>query len=52
MKNPKVGSKMKVWFGDAKILKVNKYTGAYPQWFRWVVRLSADTPRGYVEMAI
>jgi hypothetical protein len=47
---PKVGAKIKYWFGDSIILKVEKYTGRYPQWFKWNVTLSnSRTRRGYIE---
>lgn len=55
---PKIGSKMETWWssrlpgGKTTVLKVEKYTGLFPQWYTWVVRLSSDTPRGWTEMAI
>lgn len=49
---PKVGVKIQTWFGPATILKVERYRGAYPQWFNWIIRVSSETSRGWTEMAI
>lgn len=55
---PKIGSKIPTWFsgeadGLSTVLKVRKYTGRYPQYFRWIVQLSAkETRRGWTEMAM
>lgn len=56
MNKPKIGSKIKTWFsadGFSTVLKVKKYEGVYPQWFKWTVTLSA--PRTFareIDMAI
>lgn len=55
---PRVGEMMPTWFsGDAsgmsRVLAVEPYRGKYPQWFTWVVKLTAlNTRRGWLEMAI
>lgn len=55
---PKVGSQMTTWFSDradglSTVLAVEPYRGRYPQFFRWVVRLTAPrTRRGWMEMAV
>ena len=47
MRRPKVGSKIKRWFSSepmgSTILKVEPYTGRYPQWFKWNVLVSEPT---------
>ena len=55
---PKVGSKMDSWVShepDKKstVLKVEPYRGAYPQWFKWVVTLTApNTMNRQIQMAV
>lgn len=57
-KKPKIGSKMPTWFSDREdglsiVLAVQPYSGRYPQWFKWVVTLTAPRTRaGKVEMAV
>lgn len=59
MKKPIVGKSYRAWFtgdlpdGGSTILKVEKYNGRYPEFFKWVVTLAApNTRRGNIEMAI
>jgi hypothetical protein len=55
---PRVGDMMSTWFSDdasglSRVLAVEPYRGKYPQWFSWVVKLTAPrTKRGWMEMAI
>mgnify|MGYP000985175695 CR=1 FL=1 len=55
MNKPREGQKIKSWVsgdpsGMSTILFVRKYTGAYPQYFKWIVRLSAkNTVAGWIE---
>lgn len=56
-KKPRVGGKMKVWFGtgpnkEANVISVSKYNGLYKNLFTWTVRLSADTPSGSMYICI
>jgi hypothetical protein len=50
---PKVGSKIPYWFAPegAEVLKVMPYTGRYKEWFSRILRLKANTHRGWVEVA-
>ena len=47
---------METWFADnpegmSEVLKVERYRGAYPQWFSWVVRVTAPrTKRRWMEI--
>jgi len=52
MNKPKIGSEFILWTTPRKVLSVKKYTGAYPQWFTYVVRVTSDTPRGWTETVI
>jgi hypothetical protein len=59
IKKPVVGEAYKAWFtgdrpdGYSTILKVEKYTGNYPEFFKWVVTLAAPNTRsGKIEMAL
>ena len=59
IKPPVVGEAYKSWFtgdrpdGSSTILKVEKYIGVYPQFFKWVVTLAAPNTRsGKIEMAL
>lgn len=52
-----VGDEYGTWFsgkstGMSTVLKIEPYTGKYPQFFTHVVRLSAETQRGWLEMAV
>ena len=50
---PKVGDSFPIWFNrNGIVLKVFPYTGRYPQWFTWVVRITSDTPRGWLETVV
>jgi len=54
-KPPIVGSKIKYWFdggllnGESTILSVRKYTGRYPEYFHWIVKLSSVNVPGGIE---
>ena len=58
MDKPEIGSKMETWFSDrddgmSTVVAVRPYTGKYPQWFTWVVTLTAPrTKKGTLEMAV
>lgn len=51
-RKPKVGSPMKLWFGETTVLSVKRYEGRYADIFTWVVRVKSDTPRGWIETVI
>jgi hypothetical protein len=52
---PKVGDRTKYWSsgredGIATILEIRPYTGRYPQWFKYIVRLTSENIRkGWIE---
>ncbi len=59
----KIGDKCPVWWNTGEtnedgrplgtVLAVRPYTGAYPQWFTQIVRLTApSTKRGWLEMSV
>ena len=55
---PKVGDTYPTWFSDREdglstIVAVRPYTGKYPQWFSWVLTLTAPrTKKGTLEMTV
>lgn len=49
----KVGDKVDVWFPGGEILAVRKYDGAYKQWFKYILRVTAPrTKAGWMELAV
>jgi hypothetical protein len=54
----KVNDRVRTWFSDqpdgkSTILGIRPYTGAYPQFFSWVFKLTAPrTHAGWTEMAV
>ena len=54
----KVGDKIPTWFsgepdGLSTILQITPYTGAFPQWFTHVARVTAPrTNRGWMEVLL
>lgn len=58
----KVGDKYQVWWNQserdengnplATILAISPYKGMYPQYFKSILKLTSETKRGWVEMAV
>lgn len=55
---PNVGDYYPTWFsgrydGRSVVLEVRPYTGRFPQWFTWVVRVTAPrTDRQWMELCV
>lgn len=55
-RTPQVGQRIETWFsgeadGRSTVLAVRPYTGRYPEFFRYIVRVSAPrTRRGWMEL--
>jgi len=54
----KVGDRVPTWFseqadGRSTVLAVEPYTGRYPQWFAYSIRVTAPrTKRGWMELCV
>lgn len=49
----KVGDQIDVWFPGGVVIDWWPYRGKYPQWFKYVVRVTAPrTNRGWLEIVV
>ena len=47
----KIGDMVDTFWGPSKVLEIYPYTGIYPQWFKFVLKVEAPrTRRGWMEI--
>lgn len=49
----KIGQQLDTWFPGGVVLEFRPYIGKYPQWFTYIVRVTAPrTNRGWLEIVV